>query len=455
MALGRRGKVNRPLFIASDELPRSAGHPFYRALNRLLEEAGFDRKVEEMCAPYYARVQGRPSIAPGVYFRMVLVGYFEGIDSQRGIAWRCSDSLALREFLGVGITGKSPDHSSLTVIRQRLTSEVHESVFALVLGIARDKKLLDGKTLGVDATLLEANAAMKSIVRRDTGEDWKAYLRRLAAAEGIENPSDEDLRRFDKRRGGKKASNDEWVSRTDPASRIMKMKDGRTHLSYKAEHAVDLKSELIVAATIREGNRSDTASLPETLAEAQVMLAAIGHEETVKEVVADKGYHSGEALATCAAAELRTYVPTPRRSKRRRWTDKPLAVKKAVLSNDRRGTSALAKRLQRQRSEKVERSFAHVCETGGARRTWLRGLADVTKRYLITVAAHNLGRILFRLFGVGTPRSLQGGLEGLRALLAAASGLLRQILHALAGHLELRGFAFRFGAQDQVSRHAA
>lgn len=455
MALGRRGKVNRPLFIASDELPRSAGHPFYRALNRLLEEAGFDRKVEEMCAPYYARVQGRPSIAPGVYFRMVLVGYFEGIDSQRGIAWRCSDSLALREFLGVGITGKSPDHSSLTVIRQRLTSEVHESVFALVLGIARDKKLLDGKTLGVDATLLEANAAMKSIVRRDTGEDWKAYLRRLAAAEGIENPSDEDLRRFDKRRGGKKASNDEWVSRTDPASRIMKMKDGRTHLSYKAEHAVDLKSELIVAATIREGNRSDTASLPETLAEAQVMLAAIGHEETVKEVVADKGYHSGEALATCAAAELRTYVPTPRRSKRRRWTDKPLAVKKAVLSNDRRGTSALAKRLQRQRSEKVERSFAHVCETGGARRTWLRGLADVTKRYLITVAAHNLGRILFRLFGVGTPRSLQGGLEGLRTLLAAASGLLRQILHALAGHLELRGFAFRFGAQDQVSRHAA
>lgn len=234
-------------------------------MNRLLEESGFDRKVEAMCEPFYADQRGRPSIPPGVYFRMLFVGYFEGIDSQRGIAWRCADSFAIRDFLGIGLTGKSPDHSSLTIIRQRLSSEVHESVFALVLGIAREKKLLQVKTIAVDATLLDANAAMKSIVRKDTGDDYKTYLRKLAKEAGIEDPSDDDLRRFDRDRGGKKTSNDEWESKTDPDSRVMKMKDGRTHLSYKAEHAIDLENEIVIAATIHPGNRSDTQSLEATL----------------------------------------------------------------------------------------------------------------------------------------------------------------------------------------------
>ncbi|MBL8769530.1 MAG: transposase [Planctomycetes bacterium] len=265
MALGRKSKTTGKLFVATADLPRSAGHPFYGALNRLLEESGFDRKVEAMCEPFYADQRGRPSIPPGVYFRMLFVGYFEGIDSQRGIAWRCADSFAIRDFLGIGLTGKSPDHSSLTIIRQRLSSEVHESVFALVLGIAREKKLLQVKTIAVDATLLDANAAMKSIVRKDTGDDYKTYLRKLAKEAGIEDPSDDDLRRFDRDRGGKKTSNDEWESKTDPDSRVMKMKDGRTHLSYKAEHAIDLENEIVIAATIHPGNRSDTQSLEATL----------------------------------------------------------------------------------------------------------------------------------------------------------------------------------------------
>jgi len=415
MALGRRTRETGSLFIPTSELPRSAGHPFYRALNRLLEEAGFDRQVEEMCASSYSDGKGRPSIPPGVYFRMLFVGYFEGIDSQRGIAWRCADSLALREFLGVGLTGASPDHSSLTIIRQRLSAALHESIFALVLGIAREKNLLGGKTVGIDATLLDANAAMKSIVRKDTGEEYKAYLRRLAQEAGMENPSDDDLRRFDKKRDGKKTSNDEWESKTDPASRIMKMKDGRTHLSYKAEHAVDLESNLVVAATIQPGNRSDTQSLRQTTAEALAMMAEIEHDVVIEEIVADKGYHSNEALTSCASIGLRTYASI--KAGQRRWCGKPDDVKRAVRGNDRRTSGERGKALQRQRGERVERSFAHICETGGARRSWLRGFENVTKRYLMTVAAHNLGRICLALFGIGKPRSLQGGLAAFAASL--------------------------------------
>lgn len=425
MALGKRGNRQEPLFISHSELPRSAGHPFYRALNQLLAEAKFDAQVEKMCASAYSEGVGRPSIAPGIYFRMLLVGYFEGIDSQRGIAWRCNDSLSLREFLGVGVTGKVPDHSSLTIIRQRLSAEIHETVFTIVLSIARTKKLLDGKTLGVDATLLEANAAMKSIVRKDSGENWKAYLRRMAEEENIKDPSDDDLKRFDQnRKGGKKSvSNAEWQSTTDPDSRIARDKDGRTHLSYKAEHAVDLESNIVVAATIQPANRTDTESFSITISQAQGMLEAIEHDVAIEEIVADKGYYTNAALTACAAQGLRTYVPVKKQTFERRWRDKPPEVKRAVYANDRRVRGARGRRLLRRRSERVERSFAHVCETGGARRSWLRGLADVMKRYLIVVAAHNLGRILLKLFGIGKPRGLQGRLAAFAARVLAILSL--------------------------------
>jgi len=230
MAMGRRKRERQgELWIATQDVPQSAGHPFYQKLNQLLDEGGFDEFVESLCRPFYAAHLGRPGIPPGVYFRMLLVGYFEGIDSQRGIAWRCADSLSLKSFLGHSLAEATPEHSSLTVIRKRLSVEVHEQVFTFVLKIAQVKRLLKGKAVAVDATLLEANAAMKSIIRRDTGEDWKEYLRRLMAEEGIEDPTDEELRRFDKKRKGKKVSNKEWVSSTDPEARIMKMKDGRTH----------------------------------------------------------------------------------------------------------------------------------------------------------------------------------------------------------------------------------
>src|SRR5919112_1048227 len=257
MAMGkRREERQETLFVATDRLPKTAGHPFYQRLNGLLAEAGFDAWIEGRCRPYYEtdETRGRPSIPPGVYFRMLLVGYFEGIDSQRGIAWRCADSLGLRRFLGLSLEESSPDHSTLTLTRKRLPAEVFGEVFQFVLSIAALKGLLAGKTVGVDSTTLEANAAMKSIVRKDTGEDWRAYVVRLMREEGVigsdANPTDEEVRRFDKGRKGKRVSNDEWQSSTDPASRIAKMKDGRTHLAYKAEHLVDLRNELVLAAEI-------------------------------------------------------------------------------------------------------------------------------------------------------------------------------------------------------------
>lgn len=411
MSMGRRPTERQAdLWIATTDLPKSPGHVFYEKLNSLLAEAGFDRHVEELCREYYAGDVGRESIPPGVYFRMLFVGYFEELNSQRGIAWRCSDSFSLRAFLDIPLNKATPDHSSLSRIRQRLPLVVHEHVFAFVLQVAQDKKLLRGKTVVVDSTTLEANAAMKAIVRKDTGEDWKEYLKRLAAEEGIEDPSDEELRRFDKNRP-KKVSNKEWESSVDPDSRITKMKDGRTHLAYKAEHAVDVESEFVLSAAVHTADQADSATLIPSVLQAQVNLVLAGSEQEIEEVVADKGYHKAETLANCEDQEVRPYIPEPKRSKRN-WADKPESWRKATEANRRRVKGARSKRLQRLRSEYVERSFAHVCETGGGRRTWLRGLEKVTKRYLIQVAGHNLGLLMRKLFGVGKPRTLQraGGL---------------------------------------------
>ena len=407
MALGRRKREQQSLLVATTSLPQSPGHPFYEKLNRLLGEVKFDESVERLCGPFYAEGVGRPGIAPGVYFRMLFIGYFEGLDSQRAIAWRCHDSRSLQEFLGYSIVDPTPDHSSLTVIRRRLPLSIHEQVFSEVLAIAREKKLLKGKTVAVDSTLIEAEAAMKSIVRRDNGDDWKEYLRKLAVESGIENPTDDDLRKFDQHRPNKKVSNEDWVSSTDPDSRMAKMKDGRTHLAYKTEHAVDVASDLVLAAPVYPANEADPATLPQTLTMAQAHLMQSGSEEEIREAAADKGYHSNESVTWCESYGLRTYIPERESRHGRRWTDKPDEQKHAVYGNRRRVKGKRGKKLGRLRSEYVERSFAHTCETGGARRSRLRGLVNVAKRYLMYVAGRNLGVIMRALFGVGTPRSLQ------------------------------------------------
>jgi transposase len=432
MALGRRkDRREQELFVATDQLAQAPGHVFYRKLNQLLAEHGFDEFVEELCRESYSDGTGRPSIPPGVYFRMHFVGYFEGIESQRGVCWRCADSRSLAEFLGYGPTESTPDHSSLTRVRQRLSPEIHERVFCWVLSLAEEKKLLKGKTVAVDATTLEANAAMKSIVRKETGEDYKEYLRGLAREAGMEDPTEEELRRFDRKRADKRISNEEWESPTDPDARVARMKDGRTRLAYKAEHVIDLETEVILGATIRPADQGDAESLVDGVLEAEANLQSAEPSREIKEVVADKGYHKTSTLELCRDLGMRTYIPEPSAPHRRDWTDKPPSHRQAVYENRRRMGRAKGKALQKLRSERVERSFAHVCDSGGARRTWLRGLVDVTKRYLTVVAGHNLGLILRKLFGAGKPRRLQGA-GGLAALAPIVGDRLRRLLRALA-----------------------
>jgi transposase len=456
MAMGKRKPRQEPLFITTDRLVPSTGHPFYQKLNALLAEADFDRWIERRCVGCYEQDEkrGQPSLPPGVYFRMLLVGYFEGIDSQRGIAWRCADSLSLRQFLGVPLGDGTPDHSTLTKTRKRLPAEVFEEVFQFVLGIAEAKKLIAGQTVGVDSTTLEANAAMKSIVRRDTGEDWKEYVTRLMREDGVigpeEKPTGAAIRRFDKERKNKTVSNKEWQSSTDADARIAQMKDGTTHLAYKAEHVVDLESDLVLAAEIRPADHADTATLVDSVVAAQLNLTAAGSKATIEEVAADKGYHAAATIELCDFVEVRTYIPEPKRPHPPKLTDKPAEQRRAVANNHRRMERDKGKTLQRRRSEVVERTFAHLCETGGARRSHLRGLVNVTKRYLIAAAAHNLGRILRRLTGIGKPKALQGA-GGLAALVQGLAALLRSVWSVVSGRgRRMIGTSQEFQGRDSI-----
>ena len=422
MAMGTRQGRQRTedLWIPTSELVTPAGHPFYERLNRLLEEHDFDSFVEGKCRGFYATQRGRPGLVPGIYFRLLLVGYFEGIDSERGIAWRAEDSLSLRGFLAIGLTETPPDHSTISRTRRLIDLETHRQIFSWVLKVLAEVGLLKGKQIGIDATTLEANGAMRSIVRRDSGESYEEFLTGLAQESGIETPTREDLARLDRKRK-KKGCNRTWVNPHDRDARITKMKDGRTHLAHKAEHAVDMETGAVVAVTLQEAHLGDTTTIRETLAEAgETVAELIGHEAEVapeetpqvnlggiEEVVADKGYHSGPVLEELKAAGVRTYIPEKKQNGQRHWVGKE-GEQKAVYANRQRLERPKGKRLLSLRGELIERSFAHCYETGGMRRTHLRKHNNILKRLLIHVAGANLGLLLRSRYGKGTPRSLQG-----------------------------------------------
>jgi transposase len=415
MAMGTRKdqEQQEEMWIPQASLAKGASHPFYQRLNQLLEESRFDGFVEGRCRRFYAEKRGRPSLAPGMYFRLLLIGYFEGIDSEGGIAWRADDSLALRRFLRVGLDETPPDHSTISRTRRLMDVETHREVFTWVLGVLATKGLLKGQTLGVDATTLEANAALRTIVRRDTGEGYQEFLQRLAQESGIKTPTREQLARLDRKRAHK-GSNKEWEYPHDPDARITKMKDGRTHLAHKVEHAVDFSSGAVVAVTVQPADAGDTATGRETVCEAGEQIATVaGREkgeavnpEGPKEVVLDKGYHSNEMLVELADGQVRSYCSEPDRGGRC-WEGKK-EEQAAVYANRRRIRGERGKRLLRQRGEKVERSFAHCYETGGMRRVHLRRHPNILKRLLVHVAAFNLGLVMRKLLGRGTPRGLQG-----------------------------------------------
>ena len=407
MAMGttRDDGSQQSMWVAPDDLPRSAGHPFYERLNRVLSAAGFDAFVEDLCAKFYA-VMGRPSLAPGRYFRLLLVGYFEGLESERAIAWRAADSLSVRSFLLLSAPALPPDHSTISRTRRLFSVETHDAVFTWVLQQLADAGLVQGKTLGIDATTLEANAAMRAIVRRDTQEDYGTFLTRLAQASGIETPTAEELARFDRKRK-KKMSNEEWTHPHDPDSKIAKMKDGSTHMAHKVEHAVDLGTGAVVGLTLQGAEKGDTETVVETAVTAAEQVEAVLPEGSgVAEMVGDKGYHSNETLVGLAAVGVRSYISEPDRGKRS-WEDHPEA-RDPVYGNRRRIRGKRGRRLLRSRGELVERTFAHAYETGGMRRVHLRGHPNILKRLLVHVAGLNLGLLLRHLTGVGTPRSLQG-----------------------------------------------
>lgn len=407
MAIGKRkGERQETLWIPTSEIPTPPAHPFYRQLNCILNQHGFDGFVEKLCAKFYAPKMGRPGLISGIYFRLLLIGYFEGLDSERGIAWRTADSLALRSFLGVKLTEAPPDHSTISRTRRLIDLETHRAVFTWVLQRVAESGLLKGKTLGIDATTLEANAALRSIVRRDTGESYQEFLTQLAKESGVETPTREDLVRLDRKRD-KKGSNDDWTHPHDPDARITRMKDGRTHLAHKTEQAVDLETGVVVGVTIQPADTGDTTSMIETLITAADQVENVLPNSTgIEEVVGDKGYHSTERIVDLERLGLRSYISEPKHG-RRRWRGDHES-RDAVYGNRSRIRGIRGKALLRLRGEWLERPFAHLYETGRMRRTHLRGRDNILKRVLVHVSALNLGMLMRATVGVGTPRSLQG-----------------------------------------------
>jgi transposase len=442
MALGKRKAVQQPLFVSTADL-NVRPHPYYDAVNNVLASHHFDPFVEGLCAAFYddGTRGGRPGLAPGVYFRCLLVGYFEGIDSERGIAWRCNDSLSLKAFLGVAVDEAAPDHSTISRTRRLVDLETHAEVFRFLLKVLANHGLVEGKTVGVDSTTLEANAAMRSIVRRDTSEGYQEFLARLAKESGIETPTREDLAKLDKKRKNK-ASNDDWHSPGDPDAKIAKMKDGTTHLAHKAEHAVDLGEGghgAILAVSVCDAAAGDTATLTGTIVAATENLRAVADDQRVAgkisgdwmgEAVIDKGYHSKQTLLDLQEMEVRSYASEPVRG-RQKWAGQE-QERDAAYANRRRIKGERGKRLLRSRGEKLERTFAHCYETGGMRRLYLRGRDNAAKRVLIHAAGFNVGLMMRVKYGLRKPRGLTGAAAAGCALVLAMVEWLGSILGGLA-----------------------
>jgi transposase len=396
-------------WIPTSELPATPVNTFYHKLDGVLAETGFGNAVRELCAPFYvADVSrgGRPGIDPEVYFKMLMVGFFENLPSERGIASRCADSLSIRAFLHYGLDEATPHHSSFTIIRQRLGGEIYEQVFELVLKALEKKKLLKGKRLGIDASVMEANASLASLKHRLTGEAYAEYVKKLAAAAGVDTSDEAAVRRFDRKRPGRKTSNDEWQNPHDPDAKVGRTKRGATRMIYKPEHVVDLETGAIVDADVRPGDEHDTDDLTGRLLSAEArMNRALGDgkdTERVEVIVADMGYFKLEEIALLQDLGFETVVKDPQTHRR---LDKLPACDVAVIDAAKAAVqSQLGTQLARDRAEKVERSFEHVLDCGGARQTTLRGRENIRKRYLIQAACANLSLLMRHLFGVGTPK---------------------------------------------------
>lgn len=430
-----RKKINQnqtSIWIATEDLQVKPQISFYLKLNRILNKMGFGNQIRKFCEPYYSdKTNCRPPIDPEIYIKMLLVGFFENLNSERAIASRCADSLSIRVFLGYSITESTPDHSTLSVIRQRLQESIFSQIFSLVLKAMQINGLVKGKNLALDTSIIEANASLQGLHNRMTEESYAQYISELARQAGVDPKDKAAVARFDRKRKDRKTSNKEWYNPNDPDSKIGQTKDGATDMVYKPEHVVDLDTGAIIDADILLGDRADTNDLSERIVSAQIRLLDISdnpiEEKLIETATADKGYHKVQELVDIQSLGITTVIP-----------DKELKRNISKLSDEEALALELAhsavtvkegKVLLKWRGMHVERSFAHVLDCGGARRTTLKGTENIRKRYLISTACYNLSLLLRTLFGVGTPKQLLANLKmALNLFLRAIYSLQKQFL---------------------------
>ena len=396
-------------WIETRRLPQATASTFYRKLDETLDSIGFAAGVREICLPAYADSSrgGRPGIDPAVYFKMLMIGFFENLPSERAIASRCADSLSLRAFLGYGLEEATPDHSSLSVIRGRLGTAIYQVAFELVLQGLRQHGLLKGRNLGIDSSVIEANASLRELVHRNTEEQYWEYVKRLAAEAGIDPTDTKAVRRFDKKREGRKTSNQEWVNPHDRDAKVGVTKHGACDMIYKPEHITDLDTGVIVAAEVRCGDEGDTVGLAERVLAAGEVLARVCEDpmqtKVLTSLTADEGYFAVEEVCCLQGERVRVVIGDPHATKRKPDNQDPMV--RQVLRKARQAvTSKSGKALLRKRGEHLERSFCHVLDHGKHRRATLRGRKNLTKRQLAAAFTHNLSLLMRHLTGHGTAK---------------------------------------------------
>lgn len=404
----KRKVAQGEFWVAAHQLAQSPKSTFYARLDETLESFEFAEKVRALCAPAYKGGNaGRPGIDPVVYLKMIMVGFFEDLPSERAIAARCADSMSIRAFLNYSLEERTPEHSSFTVIRQRLGVEVYQQIFTLTLQALREHGLLRGKNLGIDSSVIEANASLRALVHRNTEEQYWDYVKRLAAEAGIDPEDTAAVRRFDRHRPGK-GSNQEWQNPHDPDAKIGRTKDGATDMIYKPEAVVDLDTGAIVQAEVHPGDQADHKEMATRVLEAQQTINQAGQKPldtlTITSITSDKGYYAVGELETLQHEAIRTVICDPIDNRR---MDKLEAQQQRVVRAARRSVkSKSGKGLLRRRGMHIERSFAHILDCGGMRRTTLRGWENLNKRFKLAAAFYNLSQLMRQLFGFGTPKQL-------------------------------------------------
>jgi transposase len=437
--LTRQKEPSSPeLWIPSDSIVAPPQLPFYSKLSELLDGISFGDRVRELCSPYYSSTSnGRPPVDPEVYFKMLMVGFYENIGSERGIALRCADSLGIRSFLRYGLTDRTPEHSTLSVIRGRLPDAVFNSVFTLILSALRDAGLVKGKHLGADTSVIEANAALRSLRHRLTEKSYRSYVLELATAAGVDTSDMAAVARFDRKRANRKTSNSEWHNPHDPDSKISRDKHGATDMLYKTEHVVDLDTGAIVDVSVLPADQGDAEKLTDRIDKAQARLEEIG-AEPAETLTADKGYFAAETVAALAASGLEPVIPD-RELNRNEHSYKP-EVWMAVKAAHESAKSDEGKELLRKRGQHIERSFAHVLDSGGSRRTTLRGIPKISKRQTAACAAYNLSLLMRVTTKFGTPKQWAAKAKSAFCRLRILLYLCERWFKRLPGGLELFGY---------------